>query len=142
MPRESRSKLRIQLVHWNAAEAALCAKTLAVAGYDVAAGPIDGKELRRLRSEPPAVFVIDLSRPAAAPPVVPASVLAGYSGTPLPKKLGIKESATVTLAGAPRDFEETLGALPESSLQPSPSGRHSPRGLTGHVELVEADCVV
>jgi hypothetical protein len=30
-----------------------------------------------------------------AEPVVPDSVLAGYSGTPLPQKLGIKEGSTV-----------------------------------------------
>jgi hypothetical protein len=37
---------------------------------------------------------------------------AGYSGTPLPQKLGIKPGAVVWLAGAPKDFERTLGALP------------------------------
>jgi hypothetical protein len=45
-------------------------------------------------------------------PVVPRSNLAGYSGTPLPKKLGIKPGFTVALVGAPRDFAKTLGALP------------------------------
>jgi hypothetical protein len=38
--------------------------------------------------------------------------MAGYSGTPLPKKLGIKEGARVALVGAPEDFVETLGVLP------------------------------
>jgi CheY-like chemotaxis protein len=47
-----------------------------------------------------------------ADPVVPPSALAGYSGTPLPKKLGIKEGMTVALIGAPRDFRKTLGDLP------------------------------
>lgn len=37
---------------------------------------------------------------------------AGYSGTPLPKKLGITEGSTVILVGAPPDFEATLGELP------------------------------
>ena len=45
-------------------------------------------------------------------PVVPSSRLAGYSGTPLPKKLGIKEGTVVGLLGAPSDFDRTLGALP------------------------------
>ncbi|APA96130.1 hypothetical protein [Nocardia seriolae] len=36
--------------------------------------------------------------------------MAGYSGTPLPRKLGIKEESRVLLAGAPQDFE--LGELP------------------------------
>jgi len=38
--------------------------------------------------------------------------VAGYSGTPLPKKLGIKEGSTVVLIGAPRGFETVLGELP------------------------------
>jgi hypothetical protein len=46
-------------------------------------------------------------------PVAPASNLAGYSGTPLPKKLGVKPNSTVALLGAPKDFEQTLGELPE-----------------------------
>jgi hypothetical protein len=39
-------------------------------------------------------------------------VTAGYSGTPLPKKLGIREGSRVTLLGPPDDFMTTLGALP------------------------------
>ncbi len=38
---------------------------------------------------------------------------AGYSGTPLPKKLGIKADHRVALIGAPEDFEQTLGTLPD-----------------------------
>jgi hypothetical protein len=37
---------------------------------------------------------------------------AGYSGTPLPQKLGIKEAHKVALLGAPKGFDATLGALP------------------------------
>jgi hypothetical protein len=39
--------------------------------------------------------------------------MAGYSGTALPKKLGIKESSRVGLVQAPQGFEKTLGALPD-----------------------------
>jgi hypothetical protein len=46
-------------------------------------------------------------------PTIPSSVFAGYSGTPLPKKLGIKPGAVVALVGAPRGFAKTLGSLPE-----------------------------
>jgi hypothetical protein len=35
-----------------------------------------------------------------------------YSGTPLPKKLGIREGARVLVAGAPDGFDAVLGALP------------------------------
>jgi hypothetical protein len=37
---------------------------------------------------------------------------AGYSGTPLPHKLGIKPGARVALLGAPPAFDATLGELP------------------------------
>lgn len=47
-------------------------------------------------------------------PVVPRSAFDGYSGAPLPKKLGIKADSAVYLIDAPRDFEKTLGRLPES----------------------------
>jgi hypothetical protein len=39
--------------------------------------------------------------------------LAGYSGTPLPKKLGIKPGHRVAFIHAPGDFAATLGALPD-----------------------------
>ncbi len=41
--------------------------------------------------------------------------MAGYSSTPLPKKLGIREGQRVALIGAPRDFAETLGELPSGA---------------------------
>ena len=47
-------------------------------------------------------------------PLVPRSSLAGYVGTPLSKKLGVKVGSVVALMGAPDGFEETLGELPES----------------------------
>ena len=47
--------------------------------------------------------------------------MAGYSGTPLPKKLCIKEGARVALAGAPPGFESVLGLLPEGAEFVSPS---------------------
>ena len=45
-------------------------------------------------------------------PVAHRSALAGYSGTPLPKKLGIKQGSKVALVGAPKGFEDALGELP------------------------------
>ena len=39
---------------------------------------------------------------------------AGYSGTPLDRKLGIKPGFRVAFPDAPDDFLETLGALPDS----------------------------
>jgi len=37
---------------------------------------------------------------------------AGYSGTPLPRKLGIKPGHRLGLIGAPEGFDATLGELP------------------------------
>jgi CheY-like chemotaxis protein len=56
-----------------------------------------------------------IARPPTSP-IVPVSRLAGYSGTPLPKKLGIKPGSTVALVGAPEGFETTLGTLPEGAV--------------------------
>jgi hypothetical protein len=38
--------------------------------------------------------------------------LAGYSGTPLVRKLGIKPDSRLVLMGAPRGFRATLAGLP------------------------------
>jgi hypothetical protein len=39
--------------------------------------------------------------------------MAGYSSTPLPKKLGIEPGMAVALVNAPNAFERTLGPLPD-----------------------------
>lgn len=164
---------RVRLIHWKAEEAAERIEKLRAAGYEVEYEMLDGEGYRALRNNPPAAFVIDLSRmpsqgrdvgvglrgnkiTRAVPivfvegepekierikqtlpdatyttwgkirsalkaaiakptnnPVKPESNLAGYSGTPLPKKLGIKPNFTVALIDAPKDFETTLGELPE-----------------------------
>src|SRR5574341_1899010 len=164
---------RVRLIHWKAEEAIERIAKLRAAGYEVDYGETTPDALRGCLNNPPAVFVIDLSRnpsqgrdvamalrihkttrhtplvfvegepekverikthlPDAvyttwgrirgslkqaiakppASPVVPASNLAGYSGTPLPKKLGIKPNSVVALIGAPKGFEQTLGELPE-----------------------------
>lgn len=61
-------------------------------------------------------------------PVVPRSRMDGYSGAPLVKKLGIKVNSTVVLINAPKDFERTIGDLPEgATLQ---RGNRGSRDLT------------
>ena len=47
---------------------------------------------------------------------------AGYSGTPLPRKLGIKEGSRIAFVDAPEGFAETLGALPPA-VEPKRQGR-------------------
>ena len=41
------------------------------------------------------------------------STSAGYSGTPLAKKLGIKEGSRVTIVGAPGGFDDLLDPIPD-----------------------------
>lgn len=40
--------------------------------------------------------------------------MAGYSGTPLIKKLGIKEGFTIALINAPKNYDHTLGDMPKN----------------------------
>jgi hypothetical protein len=39
--------------------------------------------------------------------------MTGYSGTPLPQKLGIKPGFTVVTINAPRNYRRLLGTIPE-----------------------------
>jgi hypothetical protein len=51
--------------------------------------------------------------------------MAGYSGTPLARKLGIKAGHRVGLIGAPSGFESTLEPLPDAvRVGPLGRGRH------------------
>ena len=54
-----------------------------------------------------------IKHPPEAPPQA-RSRLEGYAGTLLPKKLGIRPGYTVSLVGAPPEFRQTLGELPEN----------------------------
>lgn len=45
--------------------------------------------------------------------IIPRSLLEGYSGRPLAKKLGIKPDSVVTLINAPQQFKKSLGELPK-----------------------------
>jgi hypothetical protein len=53
---------------------------------------------------------------------------AGYSGTPLPKKLEIREGTRVATVGAPADFAKTLGPLPAGAA--IGKGLQCPRDVT------------
>jgi hypothetical protein len=55
-------------------------------------------------------------------------VTVGYSGTPLPQKLGIKPDMSMTVLHAPPDLDDILGELPK--------GVTTSRRLTGHRDLV------
>ncbi len=49
--------------------------------------------------------------------------MAGYSGTPLPQKIGIKPGHRVSLLSAPLQFQSLLGELPAGAVYVSPSAR-------------------
>jgi len=57
--------------------------------------------------------------PAGPKPRKPASV--GYSGTPLPQKLGFKEGTQAAVAGAPDGLKRLLGALPKGATLAAPA---------------------
>jgi len=60
--------------------------------------------------------VVPSAVPVSLPLPFPAgafSLMAGYSTTPLPRKLGIKPGARVLLVDSPDAFGVTLGELPE-----------------------------
>lgn len=61
-----------------------------------------------------------------------ASMTAGYSGTPLPKKLGIKEGHALASIGAPDHFAELLVELPRGVVL-----KRNPRGQT-HFDVIVA----
>lgn len=61
-----------------------------------------------------------------------ATTAHGYSGTPLPRKLGIKPGSVVVLLHAPVGFEGVLGELPDGARL-----RHGARGA-GDVVLLFA----
>ena len=54
----------------------------------------------------------------------------GYSGTPLPRKLGIREGAVVAFSKAPPEFEPALGPLP--------SGVRVKRTIRGPLDVIVA----
>ena len=67
---------------------------------------------------------------------------AGYSGTPLPKKLGIKEGHSVAVISPPPHFVDLLGPLPAGArLLPDFQGDGPCEVIvafvTSHAELVE-----
>ena len=60
-----------------------------------------------------------LKQAIAHPPVkviAPKSTFAAYAGVPLAKKFGIKVNSVVGLVNAPKDFEKTLGELPDGVM--------------------------
>ncbi len=60
----------------------------------------------------------------AAAAELQSGAIAGYSGTPLPQKLGLKPGARFGVVKPPSDFARTLGALPAGvAARPVGGGR-------------------
>jgi CheY-like chemotaxis protein len=59
---------------------------------------------------------------APSKPIVPGT-MAGYSGTPLPKKLGVRERSSFLLVNAPARFERKLEPLPAGAELVDDAGR-------------------
>jgi CheY-like chemotaxis protein len=81
------------------------------------------EKVERIRGQMPDAFYSDwdritegLQHVIGGPPEEPPrtrSRLEGYADAPLQKKLGIKPGITISLVGAPREFQEILGDLPK-----------------------------
>src|SRR5947207_9765190 len=80
----------------------------------------------RLReSEFPDVGVATFDAVARTARVGETAHVAGYSGTPLPKKLGIAAGVRLALVAAPADFADTLGPMPDGvRVNHTARGRH------------------
>ena len=61
---------------------------------------------------------------------------AGYSGTPLPKKLGIKPGMKYLAINAPQEFHDWLGELPEKAQIVTQA---SPPFMAVHIFVTEID---
>jgi hypothetical protein len=64
--------------------------------------------------------------------------MAGYSGTPLPQKLGIKPGARVGLWKAPPELQAALGALPEGVVLEDTAAKGGARAYDVMVAFVTA----
>ena len=59
-------------------------------------------------------FVTSSTLPGLAP-LINETTMAGYSGTPLPQKLGIKPGASVVVINGPKNYRKLLGKLPKGA---------------------------
>ena len=71
-----------------------------------------------------AAAMAEAVRNAPERPVVPDEPLSGYSGTPLTKKLGIKEGTAVTILNAPQGFLTKLPLPPNVKVQQRAAEAH------------------
>ena len=65
--------------------------------------------------------------------------MAGYSGTPLAKKLGIKEGHTVVLVRAPAGFDDQLEGLPDGVAVRTRLQGHADVVVSFHTERADLE---
>jgi hypothetical protein len=65
--------------------------------------------------------------------------MAGYSGTPLAKKLDIREGAVVALLGAPGGFVDLLEGLPDGVTFRTRAQGHLDLAITFHVRRADLE---
>jgi len=105
--REGVQVLRVQLIHWNPAEAWERAARLKAAGYEVAQDLPDSMVLlRRLRDSPPAAIVIDLTRQPSHGRDL-ALALRGYKDT--------RHVPLLLVEGNPQKVERMRALLPDAT---------------------------
>ena len=86
---------------------------------------------------------------------MPSKVAAGYSGTPLAKKLGIGEGARVLVVDAPEDYDELVAPLPPGVTRTvrldaktdvvhlfTRSKAHLAKSLAGYRAGMRPDCAI
>lgn len=82
--------------------------------------------MKAAKSRKPARSASSAKSTSSVKPATPVAKLpspAGYSGTPLPKKLGIKPGTKLFVSRAPSGFEAALGELPPgAALTARPAG--------------------
>ncbi|MFN7982532.1 MAG: TfoX/Sxy family protein [Vicinamibacterales bacterium] len=82
-------------------------------GLEVATSSDDTKKKRTGAGRPPRAKVPAAKAAPAKTPSATSAPTAGYSGTPLSKKLGIRDSTLVLTLGAPEHYATLLAPLPE-----------------------------
>ncbi len=111
---------RVHLIHWQAAEAQERARLLRAAGHAVVCHTrMDGEGLRALRSDPPEVFIIDLSR---------APSQGGAIAIWLRQQKATRHVPLVFIEGEPGKTQRVRAMLPDATFTPWARVRSALRG--------------
>lgn len=98
--------------------------------------PPDRQGYLRATTDHPELAPLTSLRRVTYPRAMQARNGAGYSGTPLAKKLGIKEQSRVLLVGAPESFVDLLAPLPSGVVF---AGKAGPDVDLAHVFVTQKE---